>query len=172
MIQTLLARRVPQLTGLYLVVGWGFVQFVDWAVDQYALSPALTNLVVTLLLLLLPAVLVLAWRHGQPGEDSWTKTDAAAIGLNLLAAGGILFMMFSGQELGAATMVKLVEDAEGNTVERVIPRAAFRRSVLLYKFDNESGDPGLDWMGSGITTGMTFDLAQHLRFVYRSQDTR
>jgi len=145
-IKRLLERRVPQLTGLYVVASWGFVQFVDWAVDEYALSPFLTNFIVTTLLLLLPMVVVLAWRHGAPGEDQWTKTDAAVIGINLVAVGGVLMIAFSDQELGAATSVRLLEDDQGNTVERVIPKAAFRRDVLLYPFDNESGDPDLDWL--------------------------
>ena len=52
-----------------LAASWILLEFTDWAVDQYALSPNLTNFVVTALLLLLPAVAVLAWRHGTPGED-------------------------------------------------------------------------------------------------------
>jgi tetratricopeptide (TPR) repeat protein/TolB-like protein len=162
MARSLLARRVPQLTGIYLVASWGLLEFVDWAVDQYALSPVLTNFVVTLLVLLLPMVVVLAWRHGAPGADRWTRIDGAAIGLNLAAAAGILFVAFSGQELGAATTVKVVEDEAGNTVERVVPKAAFRRNVLLYDFDNESGDPELDWLRTGIVIGVSFDLFQDL----------
>ena len=84
----LLHRRVPHIVGAYLATSWILLEFTDWAVGQYALSPALTNFVVTTLLLLLPAVAVLAWRHGAPGEDPWTKADAAVIGLNLVAAGG------------------------------------------------------------------------------------
>ena len=79
----LLHRRVPQIVGAYFAGSWIFLEFTDWTVDQYTLSPALTNFVVTTLLLLLPAVLVLAWRHGAPGHDAWTKTDGAVIGLNL-----------------------------------------------------------------------------------------
>jgi uncharacterized membrane protein len=107
-IKRLFERRVPQLVGLYIVGSWSFVEFIDWAVDEYALSPFLTNFVVTALLLLIPLVIVLAWRHGAPGEDSWTKTDAAVIGINLVAAGGVLMIAFSGQELGAATTVRLL----------------------------------------------------------------
>ncbi len=158
----LLNRRVPQIAGAYLAASWILLEFTDWAVGQYALSPALTNFVVTTLLLLLPTVLVLAWRHGAPGEDGWTKTDAAVIGLNLVAAGGILMLAFSGQELGAATTVRLLEDDDGNTVERVIPKAAFRRDVLVWDFDNESGDPELDWLRSGLWMGLVTDLYQDL----------
>lgn len=160
MFQQLLERRVPQLVGLYLGASWGLIEFSSFAVGQFALSPAITNLVVLALVLLLPAVLLLAWRHGAPGADEWTKVDGAAIGLNLVVAAGVLFAVFGGETLGAATTVKLVEDAEGNTVERVLPKAEFRRSVLLYGFDNETGDAALDWLGTGLPYGVLLDLVQ------------
>ena len=68
LLQKLLHRRVPQIVGLYMAGSWGFVQFVDWAVNQYALSPDLVNFAVALLLLFLPTVAWLAWRHGAPGR--------------------------------------------------------------------------------------------------------
>lgn len=158
----LLHRRVPQIAGAYLAASWILLEFTDWAVDQYALSPALTNFVVTTLLLLVPAVLVLAWRHGAPGHDGWTRTDGAVLGLNLVAAGGLLWLAFSGEELGAATTVRLLEDDDGNTVERVIPKAAFRRNVMVWDFDNDSGDPDLDWLRSGLWIAVVTDLHQDL----------
>jgi len=158
----LLHRRVPQIVGAYFAGSWILLEFTDWTASQYSLSPALTNFVVTTLLLLLPTVAVLAWRHGAPGEDRWTKTDAAVIGFNMAAAGGILMLVFRGQELGAATTVRLLEDDDGNTVERVIPKAAFRRDVLVWDFDNESGDPELDWLRSGLWMGLVQDLSQDL----------
>jgi tetratricopeptide (TPR) repeat protein len=159
-IHKLLHRRVPQFSGLYILGAWGFVQFVDWAVDQYALSPELTNFMVTLLLLLLPSVVLIAWRHGAPGKDRWTKVDALSIGLNLAAAAAVLFLMFGGEELGAATTVKVVEDEAGNVVERTVPKAAFRHSLLLFPFDNDSGDPELDWLGAAMALGVGLDLIQ------------
>jgi len=158
----LLKRRVPQIVGAFLAGSWIILEFTDWAVDQYALSPNLTNFVVTGLLLLLPAVAILAWRHGTPGEDKWTRVDGAVIGLNLIAAATVLMMVFSGQELGAATTVRLLEDDDGNTVERVIPKAEFRRNVLVWDFDNESGDPELDWLRSGLWIGLVQDLYQDM----------
>jgi tetratricopeptide (TPR) repeat protein len=158
----LLQRRVPQIAGAYLAASWVLLEFTDWAVNQWSLSPALTNFVVITLLLLLPMVVALAWRHGAPGQDAWTTTDGAVIGLNLAAAAGILVFAFSGQELGAATTVRLLEDDAGNTVERVIPKAGFRRDVLVWDFDNESGDPALDWLRSGLWMGLMQDLYQDL----------
>lgn len=169
MFQQLRDRRVPQLSGLYIGTSWGLIEFSSFAVDQFALSPAITNVVVLALVLLLPLVLMLAWRHGAPGEDAWTKTDGAAIGLSVVVAAGVLFAVFGGETLGAATTVQLVEDAEGNTVERVLPKAEFRRSVLLYYFDNETGDAALDWLGIGIPYGMVLDLIQDVFITPGSQ---
>ncbi|MFQ5528836.1 MAG: tetratricopeptide repeat protein [Gemmatimonadota bacterium] len=162
MFQQLLHRRVPQLTGVYLAASWGIVEFTSFAVGQFALSPAITNLVFMLLLLLLPAVIVLVWRHGAPGADEWTKIDGAAVGLNVVVAAGLLYAVFGGEALGAATTIKLVEDMEGNTVERVVPKAEFRRNLLIYFFDNASGDPDLDWLETGAPVGVIIDLAQEV----------
>ena len=106
----LLRRRVPQIVGAYLATSWVFLEFTSWAVNQYQLSPTLSNFVVTALLLLVPAVALLAWRHGAPGEDRWTKTDAAIIGtvtsqhpgavqLQNVLGGGRLLDLLSGEQM-------------------------------------------------------------------------
>jgi len=35
----LLHRRVPQIVGAYFAGGWIVLEFTDWAVSQYTLSP-------------------------------------------------------------------------------------------------------------------------------------
>lgn len=34
LVRNLMDRRVPQIFGLYVAGGWGFLQFVDWVVEQ------------------------------------------------------------------------------------------------------------------------------------------
>lgn len=160
MIRQLLDRRVPQFLGLYLGATWGFLEFFDWAVDRYLLSPRLVDFVLALLLLFLPTVLVVAWRHGAPGPDEWKRKDAAAIGLNTLVAVVVLFVAFRGEHLGATATVQLIEDAEGNQVERVVPRADARRNVLLFDLENETGMAAHDWLEAGVTFALGIDLAQ------------
>jgi len=162
MLGELVRRRVPQIVGLYLVGSWGFVEFVDWAVAQYVLSLHITNFVVSLLLLLLPSVLLLAWRYGAPGDDRWTRTESIAIPLNLVLAAAVLYLGFRGTPLGAATTTVVVEDESGNAVERVIPRNDFRRSIASFFFDNETGDTTLDWLRYGLPIATEFDLVQDM----------
>lgn len=162
MIKELLERRVPQIFGLYLIGSWGLVQFVDWAVEQYVLSPHITNLVVALLLLMIPSVLLLAYRYGHPGDDTWTRIEKIGVPLNVMAAAGILYFGFAGKDLGAATTTVLLEDEAGNEVTREVPKQAFLKKLALYHFDNASGDESLDWLSYGVTLGLQTDLSQEL----------
>ncbi|MEE9207491.1 MAG: tetratricopeptide repeat protein [Gemmatimonadota bacterium] len=162
MIHELLRRRVPQIFGLYLIGAWGLIQFVDWAVQQYVLSPHITNFVVALLLLMIPSVVLLAYRYGQPGDDTWTRVEKIAVPLNVIAAAGILYFGFAGKDLGAATTTVLLEDDAGNEIEREVPKQEFRKKVAVFYFDNESGDKSLDWLSYGVTLGLQTDLSQDL----------
>ena len=162
MLGELFKRRVPQIVGFYMVGSWGFVEAVDWAVDQYMLAPHITNFVVALALLLLPSVLLLAWRYGAPGDDHWTRMESIAIQLNLVVAAAVLYVGFHGKYLGAATTTVVVEDEAGNPVERVIPRKEFRRSVASFFFENETGDTILNWLRYGLPLATELDLYQDM----------
>jgi tetratricopeptide (TPR) repeat protein len=158
----LLARRVPQFVGLYLAGSWAFVEFLDWAVEQFVLSPHISSFAFLLLLLLIPSVVMLAWRHGAPGKDVWGRVEAVGISLNLILAATLLFFSFSGKDLGAATTTVVVEDEAGNEIERQVPKQAFRKKVAIFFFDNESGEEALDWLSFGATLALQVDLAQQM----------
>jgi tetratricopeptide (TPR) repeat protein len=161
-VSELFRRRVPQFVGLYLAGSWAFVEFLDWAVEQFVLSPHITSFVFVLLLLLLPSVALLAWRHGAPGRDRWGRAEAIGIPLNVAAAAIILYVGFSGKDLGAATTSVVVADEAGNVVEREVPKQEFRKKLAIFYFDNESGDESLDWLSYGATLALQTDLAQQL----------
>lgn len=79
----LIRRRVPQVTGIYLAAAWALLEFMDWAVDEFGLRESLLPGLLVVLILLLPLVLVAAWRlGGQPQEGSRTGPDPASEGLD------------------------------------------------------------------------------------------
>lgn len=160
MISNLIERRVPQYLGLYVLGGWGFIQFVDWAVERYVLSPYLVEFVLLALLLLVPSVVVLSYFHGAPGRDRWTRAEKIGVPINLVLAGLVLFVVFSGRSLGAAGDTIAVRSPDGGEVEVIVPRDAFRSDIALFHFDNATGDADLDWMQYAATTALELDLAQ------------
>jgi len=156
----LMRRRVPQIVGAYLAGGWILLEFTDWTVSRYVLSPHLTDFVVASWLLLLPAVAMIAWNHGKPGRDAFTRGEAVGLALNLVFAGVVLLTMFRGRDLGAATSAVEVTDEQGRTVTRSVPKPEFRHRLALFSFRNETGDPDLDWLQFALPQAVRIDLRQ------------
>lgn len=156
----MLRRRVPQIMGAYFAGGWIAVEFVDWAVGHWILSPHITDFVALSWLFLLPGVALLAWTHGAPGRDRWTRLETVGVSLNLIIAAGVAWILFSDKDLGSATTRVTVVDEEGQTLERRIPDREFTRRVALFAFQNESGDKDLDWLQLGVPWSLTLDLEQ------------
>ena len=69
--QDIMNRRIPHFLGFYAVAGWTLIQFVDWLVNRYVLSPYLVDLSLGLILSMIPSVIILAYFHGSPGKDTW-----------------------------------------------------------------------------------------------------
>lgn len=159
-ISDLLRRRVPQILGVYLAAGWAMLEFTDWLVNRYALSPHLIDLGLAAWALMIPTVLILAYYHGAPGRDRWTRVEKIGIPVNVVLAATVLIAAFAGRELGAVTRSVTVEDETGATVEREIPKSEFRKSLAIFHFDNGTDDEALDWLQYGIPLALQFDLSQ------------
>lgn len=156
----LFRRRVPQIFFLYLGAAWVAVEFTDWLVNRYLLSSNLVDAVLLGMFSMIPAVLLLAWTHGARGKDRWTSAEKIGIPLNLVVTVGLLTMMFHGKELGAAAEEVMIIDEQGQAVEHLVPKPAFRRKVAVFFFDNEGVRPEDDWLQYGMTQLLVTDLKQ------------
>ena len=161
-VQVLYTRRVPHVLGVYLLFSWGIIQLLNWLVNEYVLSPYLPDFGLAASLSLVPTILMLTYFHGKAGLHPWTKVEKIGIPLNLVAAVVVMFVIFQGKDLGAATKTVIVEDEEGVKIERIIPKSEFRKKVAIFAFENESGDSSLDWMGYEIPNMLLIDLYQDL----------
>ena len=74
-ITEILKRRIPQILGSYLFAGSSLILFIDWLVARYAFSEYYVTLVLFGIISILPSVVILAYFHGAPGIDEWTKID-------------------------------------------------------------------------------------------------
>ncbi|UCD38787.1 MAG: hypothetical protein JSW54_04720, partial [Fidelibacterota bacterium] len=166
--QELKERRVIQLVGLYLGASWVVLEFLGFLSDRYNLSPYLVDLVLVAIGCMLPSVLVLAYTHGKPGKDEWTITEKVVLPVNVLVTVGLVMIFFTGKDLGATTLVVSAEDETGARIERIIPKADFRKQVALFFFSNETGSPEAEWIGHWVPQGIYLDLMQDLFFDNRN----
>lgn len=160
LVKQLFERRIPQVVAIYAGASWGLIEFTGFLVGEFLLSPHWTRFVLATLLLLLPSVLMLAWFHGRPGRDDVPLAEKIGIPANLVVAGVALLILFGGQDLGAATTSIIVRTEDGETIERIVAKAEFRKKAALFPFD---AGPGLDdddiWITYLAPIALEMDLA-------------
>ena len=126
-----------------------------------------------ILAVLVSTIILLAYFHGKPGRDSWTKIEKIGIPVNVLGMIFLLLFLFKGKDLGAATTMISMTNEEGQLIERIVPKTEFRKKIMIFFFENESGDTTLDWLSYGITDLLITDLIQDIytevRTLYHSQ---
>lgn len=155
----LMKRRVPHVLAIYAGASWGLVEFMAFAVDEFLLSPHWTRVVMVGVLLILPSVLMLAWFHGAPGRDEMARVEKVGIPANLAFAVVVLWALFDGEDLGAATTSVSVETEDGETVERVIPKTEFRKRTAVFPLDLGPGLGDDDaWLAYAVPVALLYDL--------------
>lgn len=163
---TLARGRLPRVLAAYAVFTLVVLWLLNLVVDRFVWSPHLPTFGLAALIMLLPTVVIIAlWRGGAP--SSLRKFGVPA---NVLAATVILWLAFGSKDLGAATRTVVIEDEEGNTVARVVPKSEFRKNVLLFPFDNTSADSDMDWLQHGIPIALDVDLEQDMFIQIRTSE--
>ncbi|MGD2087610.1 MAG: tetratricopeptide repeat protein [Candidatus Aminicenantes bacterium] len=160
--KNLLNRRVPQIAGIYLGVGWGIVQFIDWIVNRYLLSPHLVDLAFVILISLVPSIIIMAYFHGMPGRNRWRTLEKIYIPVNILVSILLVIFIFKGTDFGRISQKVTLQDETGQTIQREIPKSEYLKKITLFFFDNTSGDAALDWLQYGIVYMLQLDLNQDL----------
>lgn len=128
--QELMRRRVPSIAGLYLAVGWGLLEFTDWATVRFELPDVLEVWLVMTWALLLPVVTVLAWKWGGPGTSPPTESAGRS---GRLSVAVLPFVNMSGNEEDDYLGDGLSEEVINALVRVPDLQVASRTSTFTYK---------------------------------------
>ena len=125
-------RKVVQWGVAYAAGAWGFLQGVQFLAEAFEWSSRVLKLSTLAFVLGLPVVLVLAWYHGDRGEQRVTRVELAIVTLLFLIGGGLFWRYHSASEpqLGAST-----SSAASEPVQAI---ADPRPSIAVLPFDNRS----------------------------------
>jgi len=161
-------RRVPQILGMYVAATWMAVEMGDWLTERFGLPEAATSYAFVGLLVMAPSVILLAWGHGAPGRDAWTKLQGTVLGLNLILAAGAMYMLPPNGERvdtgpASTAAAPLIETREltnelGETVTFEVAREGAHQRLVSFFWRNETGDEDLDWLSYGAPWLLTQDL--------------
>ena len=84
-------RKVVQWGLAYAACGWGFLQGLEYVSEAFIWPEQLRQVAIIALLVGLPIVAVIAWYHGDRGEQRITGTELLIIALLCLVGGAIFW---------------------------------------------------------------------------------
>ncbi len=132
-------RKVAQWGFAYCLFGWGSLQGLEYLSNTFDWAPLLQQLATLLFLIGLPIALVVAWFHGDRGEQHVGAGEFLIL-FGLLLLGGGIFWWY-----GASTVA-----TPADPPQPVAALAAGERSIAVLPFDNLSGDPDNGFRGDGL----------------------
>ncbi len=147
-LQNLLQRRVPQILGVYLAIGWGVLEFTDWLIDRYNLTPRLADLGLTAWACMIPTVLLLAYFHGARGQQRFTRVERVAIPANAILA------------IALVALVATREPAGGTQPPTEAATALDPTRIAVLYFEDESEEQDQGHLASAFTGALIDKLSE------------
>src|SRR6187455_2403366 len=152
-------RKVVQWGVAYAAAAWVLLQVLDYFSDTFNWPRQIQQLTTVALLIGLPVALILAWYHGDRGQQRITTPELGMLTLVLLLGGGVLWYFQRASETSTAT-------SPAPTAE-TLPTDA---SIAVLPFVNMSPDKDQEYFADGISEELLNLLAQvpELRVIART----
>ena len=156
MLTGLRRRKVVQWGLVYVAGAWGFLQGLEYVSEVSGWPTQVRQIALLALLIGLPIILVLAWYHGDRGEQHVKGTELFIITLLFLAGGGILWLYDRSSETPAAVS-DTVEQSIGSTVPALAPDD---KSIAVLPFVDMSATKDQEYMSDGMAEELLNLLAK------------
>ncbi|HET7204793.1 MAG TPA: hypothetical protein VFI92_15640, partial [Steroidobacteraceae bacterium] len=144
-------RKVVQWGLAYTAGAWALVQGLSHAVATFHWSERIQQVGTLFLFFGLPIALVVAWYHGDRGEQRVTAAELTIILLLVLVGGGFLWQY--GRPSGRTVIPGAARPAPATTNDR-------RPSIAVLPFDNRSHESGDAFFVDGIHDDILTQLSK------------
>ena len=149
-------RKVVQWGLVYVAAAWGFLQGLEYVSDAFQWPAQIRQIALLGLLIGLPVVLVLAWYHGDRGQQRISTPEVAILTLLLLLGGGAFWYYQRTGEAGkgAAATARAVQTDAASGIKDARP------SVAVLPFENRSREADDAFFVDGIHDDILTQLSK------------
>jgi len=149
-------RKVVQWGLVYVAAAWGFLQGLEYVTETYHWPEQLRQVSFLALLIGLPIVLVLAWYHGDRGQQRVSTPEFAILTLLLLLGGGAFWYYQRTSEAGrdAGPTASTVQQPDASGTKDARP------SVAVLPFENRSREADDAFFVDGIHDDILTQLSK------------
>ncbi|WP_400079228.1 tetratricopeptide repeat protein [Winogradskyella sp. R77965] len=145
----------------YLVAAWTFLQFVDWVLNRYNISPHWVDILLWFFIGISPSLLIYLYHQERLSKRILKLREKIIIPLNVILLVIALYFGFGNSDLGATTKNISYENEAGELETKTITKEEFRVGIPIYGFKQIVKDSTTDWMRYGIGKLLYEDLLQN-----------
>jgi TolB-like protein len=149
-------RKVVQWGVAYAAGAWGFLQGLEYVSDTFGWPGRLQQLATLALAIGLPVVLVLAWYHGDRGQQRVSRAELAIITLLFLVGGGIFWRYDKASDVPPPATASLEQPGVAASATTVVSDKSI--AVLPFADFSAAGDQG--WFADGLAEEVLNALAR------------
>lgn len=153
--------KTLQFMAAYLVAAWTFLQFVDWVLNRYNISPYWVDILLWIFIGIIPSLMIYLYNRERINKRILKLREKIIFPLNIIVLMIALYFGFGNSDLGATTKDITFENEEGKVETKTITKEEFRIGVPIYNFKQEVEDSTSQWMSYGIGKLLTEDLMQN-----------
>ncbi|NQZ43717.1 MAG: hypothetical protein HRT65_05350 [Flavobacteriaceae bacterium] len=152
--------KVAQYLAGYLVAAWTFLQFLEWILNRYQISPHWVDIFLWFFVGIIPSLIIYLFHQDRINQRILKLREKIIFPINVILVFIGLYFGFGTTDLGATTKEIAYVDALGEMNQTTITKEEFRTEVPIYNFQQLNENDELKWMGEGISELLYYDLLQ------------
>jgi hypothetical protein len=152
-------KTIQFLAG-YLVAAWTFLQFLEWILNRYDISPNWVDVFLWVFIGALPSLAIYFYHQDRLSKGILKLREKIIFPINFILLAIIMYLGFGNSDLGATTKEISFTNDSGELEKQIITKEEFRIGLPIFSFKQTKTDTLNEWLQFGIRELIYQDLLQ------------